>query len=378
MIRLLFDARFITPQRTGVGRVTEKLLENLLMNHPDLEIHVLHNQGLPDHLKGNFPEEVSVLFDSHPGGDLHRNIALRKMIADKKLDLFFSPAFYSIQKGRSIPQVVLIHDLAVFDQPGSENPAFRIYLRKMIESSVRNATVLTTASNYIRDRIIERFDVHSEKVRAVHLGVDPIFGQFDDSRAEDRRKHYCLPSQFLLNVATIEPRKNLIKLIDGYSIYKRRALNPLPLILIGKDGFQSKLIHERAERSDVSTHIRFLGYVPDEDISQLYGLASGLVYPSLYEGFGLPVIEAMLSGCPVITSNRTSLPEVTGDAAILVDPDDSLSISQAITNLCNDLDLRQSLSIKGRIRAREFTWKKTADEYAEIFNSVMQNQRVSK
>lgn len=371
MTRILFDARFITPERTGVGRVTENLLDQMLKNSRGHEIHVMYHDPLPDHLLGDHSVQVQTPFDSHPRGDLHRNFNVRKLIQERSIELFFSPAFYSIQMGRGIPQVVLIHDLAVFDQPESIGPAFRLYLRNMIGSTVRNATIITTPSDFIRNRIVDRFNVSESRVRTIHLGVDPAFGSYDDKRAETLRAHYCLPSRFILNVATIEPRKNLMVLLDAYSIYKARSGDPLSLVLVGKDGFRSETIRRRAENADVATHVRFLGYIPEEDLVQLMGLAVCLVYPSTYEGFGLPVLEAMAAGCPVITSNEASLPEVTGDAAELVDPGNRTALVRAIRKVSENSSIRSRMSIAGQRRAADFTWEKTAHKYHEVFQQAM-------
>ncbi|HPQ40919.1 MAG TPA: glycosyltransferase family 1 protein, partial [bacterium] len=303
--------------------------------------------------------------------DLHRNFVLRKLIQERFIELFFSPAFYSIQMGRGIPQVVLIHDLAVFDEPESIGPAFRLYLRNMIGSTVRNATLITTPSEFIRRRIIDRFSIAETRVRAVPLGVDPSFGTYDDTRAEALRAHYCLPARFILNVATIEPRKNLMTLLNAYSIYKLRSPDPLSLVLVGKDGFRSAEIRRRAENADLSTHVRFLGYIPEDDLVQLMGLAVCLVYPSTYEGFGLPVLEAMAAGCPVIASNRASLPEVTGNTAELVDPEDCTGLVRAIRRVSEQSGIRRRMSMAGRERAAAFTWERTAGMYLDLFEEAV-------
>ncbi|MBN1296574.1 glycosyltransferase family 4 protein [bacterium] len=375
MIQVLFDARFITPERTGVGRVTENLLLHLLGNTQEVSLHVMYHDSLPNDLLGLHPVRVDTPFDSHPRGDLHRNIAIPRMMHERGIDLFFSPAFYSIQMRRGIPQVVLIHDLAVYDEAETVNPVFRLYLRNMIGSSVRNATVLTTPSEFIRQRIIDRFHVPDDRVRAIHLGVDPSFCRYDDRRAEQLRRQYCLPSRFILNVATIEPRKNLMSLLDAYSIYKLRAADPLPLILIGKPGYRSEEIRSRAEDADLSTHVRFLGYIPEPDLVQLMGLAVCMVFPSVYEGFGLPVLEAMATGCPVIASNRSALPEVTGEAAKLVDPDDCLALSHMIETVTGHAELRRRMSIAGKMRAEQFSWEKMAQQYLDVFDAAMRIHR---
>ncbi len=366
-MNILFDARFITQRRSGVGRVSEMLLRTFLDSCRDLNVHVLHRPPMDKSLTGHFPIPVQTPFDSHPWGDIHRNTFIRNLIIERHIDLYFSPAFYCIQMAKKIPQVVLIHDLAVFDQPRTIPPMFRMYLRQMIRSTVRNAAWVTTPSEFIRDRLLNRFPAAAGRVRALHLGVSPVFRSYDDERAESIRRHYCLPSHFLLSVATVEPRKNMLRLLDAYSIYCCRTAEPMPLVVIGEDGYRSAEVHARAEKADLSTLVRFLGYVPDHELALLYGMAHCLIYPSLYEGFGLPVVEAMAAGCPVITSNTASLPEVAGGAAMFIDPTDINDLALAMRSITENAELRRQLSMTGRKRVEDMTWEKTAAGYEEVF-----------
>jgi glycosyltransferase involved in cell wall biosynthesis len=372
MINVLYDARFITRRRTGVGRVAEMLLRSLLnANDSNLNIHVLYREPLDKSLLGNNALCVKTPFDSHPAGDFFRNISLRRMIKKRRIDLYFSPAFYSIQLAQYIPQVTLIHDLAVFDQPDSISPLFRVYLRRMIRSTIRNATCITTPSRFIRERIKHHFPNAKKDLRAIHLGVDPIFSHYNDASAESMRDHYCLPSHFCLSVVTVEPRKNLLALLDAYAIYIGRAAKPVPLVIVGDDGFRAREVHDRAEKPDLSPHVRFLGYLPDDELALLLGMSECLLYPSLYEGFGLPVVEAMAAGCPVITSNVASMPEIASDAAMLVNPREPLEIEQALRLMTGSASLRRRFSIAGRERVRAMTWNKTAAAYIEVFHHTM-------
>ena len=371
MIEILYDARFITQRQTGVGRVSEMLLRTFLEEFPELNVHILFKKPFDKSLEGNNPICTGTAFDSHPWGDIYRNTVLRSIIKKRQIDLYFSPAFYVIQLAQHIKQVVLIHDLAAFDQPHSLKPLFRIYLKRMVFSALRNASQITTPSEFIRTKLLEKRPNLENRVEAIHLGVNPIFSQYDDIKAEDLRSHYCLPARFILCVATVEPRKNLLNLLVAYAIYLKRSSNPLQLIIIGHDGYRSKDVHRRAEQPDISTGTRFLGYVPDNELALLLGMADCMVFPSLYEGFGLPVIEAMAAGCPVITSNRASLPEVTGDAALLVNPEDIIQIEKALRRLTSDSALRKKLSIEGKKRAEMMTWSETARKYVRLFRQVV-------
>lgn len=366
-MNVLFDARFITPRRSGVGRVTEMLLKTLLGSGRDLTIHVMYKPPLDKMLLGDHPVLVRTPFDSHPWGDIHRNTFIRDLIRKRNIDLYFSPAFYCLQMAQRIPQVVLIHDLAVFDEPKTMPVMFGLYLRAMIRSSVRNARRITVPSEFIRKQLSDRFPSAQEKIRVAHWGVTPVFRGYNDTLAESVRNHYCLPPRFLLSVVTVEPRKNLLPLLDAFAIYSNRSSDPLPLVIAGADGFKAYQVHARAERADLSTRVRFLGYVPDHELALLYGLAQCMIFPSLYEGFGLPVIEAMAAGCPVITSRTSAMPEAAGEAALLIDPTDINDMERAMRVLTEDATIRQQMSRAGRIRVESMNWDDTAEAYRRIF-----------
>jgi glycosyltransferase involved in cell wall biosynthesis len=372
MINVLYDARFITQRRTGVGRVAEMLLRTFLSETPDLNLHVLYKKPFYKTLEGNHPICVRTPFDSHPWGDIHRNTIIRGLMKKRGIDLYFSPAFYVLQCSRNLKQVVLIHDMAVFDQPQSVNRMFRIYLRKMIGSALRNASCITTPSEFVRKSILLKRPDLENRVHAVHLGVDPVFRHYNDAHAQDVRRHYCLPTRFILCVATVEPRKNLLNLLDAYAIYSGRASRPLNLVIVGDNGYRSEEIHRRAEQSDVATGVRFLGYVPDTELALLLGMADCFVFPSLYEGFGLPVIEAMAAGCPVIASRAASIPEIAGEAALLVDPKDVLQIEKALRHMTSDAALRKKLSMEGKKRVETMTWSQTAERYRSLFQRTVE------
>jgi glycosyltransferase involved in cell wall biosynthesis len=249
-----------------------------------------------------------------------------------------------------------------------------MYLKLMICSAVHNARCVAAPSEFVRERILNYFPGAAEKTRVIPHGVDPMFSCYDDLKAQKLGEYYCLPSRFILCVATIEPRKNLLKLLDAFSIYSSRAPEPLDLVIAGDRGYQSEKVFRRAERADIATQVRFLGYVPDSDLALLYGMADCFVYPSLYEGFGMPVLEAMTAGCPVITSNTASLPEAAGNAALLIDPSDSLEISGALAEVTENAALRSSMSADGKKHVETMTWSVSAEKYKELFHYSVQKK----
>ncbi|MBN1354843.1 glycosyltransferase family 4 protein [bacterium] len=368
-MKILYDARFITAGRTGVGRLAENLLKALVDYCPHLTVCALY----VDH-PGTIPSveyiRAPVPFDSHPSGDLYRNLNLRRLLKTESFDLYFSPGFYSIQLKSPVPQVVMIHDMAVFDCPESFPHRFVKYLRLMIRSSCHRADAIITSSRFAAGRIVELFPVAESKVRVVPYGVQPGFMHRDRSRDAEIRKKWALPNAYILTIASIEPRKNLMALLDAYAVYRRRTERPLPLIIVGKEGHRAREIKKRAERHDMEFSVRLLNYIPENVLGAIYAMAEFMIYPSLYEGFGLPVLEAMASGCPVIASERSSIPEVVGDSGILIDPADPVNMSNAMIRLSEDKEDAARFRDLGYARAAVYTWEKTAAQICPICTAL--------
>jgi len=368
-MKILYDARFITPQMTGVGQFADSLLSALGKLDNNIELHALYYDPLHN-LPNVTYHRAPVEFDSHPVGDLYRNYQLLKLLDTGQFELYFSPAFYCIQRRSNVRQIVALHDLAVFDQPENFPKKFGFYLRNMIKSTCKNADSIITSSYFIADRIKDRFPKTKDKVIVIPYGVSDVYLDDCQNIKSQVKQELCVPDRFILSISTIEPRKNLLVLLDAYSIYRRRVDQPLPLLLVGKDGYKAEVVKKRACKSDLGFFVRFLDYIPDKAVAHLYRMAEFMVYPSVYEGFGFPVLEAMACGCPVLASNKASIPEVAGDAAMLVDPSDPVKIAEGMVDLTNDQGKRSDLSQMGRIRAEKFTWDKAAIEVASLFLDV--------
>jgi glycosyltransferase involved in cell wall biosynthesis len=370
-MKVLYDARFITPEKTGVGGYCAFLLQSLLENTDNLDLHLIYFDRLDTEFRAKSHHQAPVAFDNHPMGDIWRNFGLIRMIRELEIDVIHHPAFYSIQRKLKTPQIVTIHDVAVFDMPHVFPSKFAWFMRKMIACSVKRAKQIIVISEFTAGRLGALFPSAKDKMRIIPYGVSDLFLQMNSSADCCVKEKWMLPDEFILDVVTIEPRKNLLTLLNAYSIYRRRCPNPLPLILAGKDGFHSEQIHCRVRERDLDLSVRLVGYVPVAEIASMYRLATMLVFPSLYEGFGLPVLEAMAGGCPVICSTVSSLPEVVGDAAILVDPHSEIAIAHAMCNVTGDAQMRLDLSLRGRNRAAQFPWARAAAETLEAYRDAV-------
>ena len=274
----------------------------------------------------------------------------------------FTPA-----KLTQIPTVFSIYDLSL-RRYRETHPKDRVWLFEyFIKRRLCYAGHILTISEFIRQEIIDEFKVPSSMVTAVPLAPDPLFFPCRDAVIKKVRKKYNLPESYLLFVSSLEPRKNIDLLIKAIKI----ARTDIPLVLVGWQGWGEKRWLEKIDGQNLSNQIFITGHIPDDDLRAVYSGAKALVYPSLYEGFGLPIVEAMACNCPVICSNTASMPEVAGDAALLFDPSKSDELAHAIELMVHDTRMRATVVEKGRHRATAFTWNETARQTLEVFKKVL-------
>ncbi|HLC45165.1 MAG TPA: glycosyltransferase family 1 protein [Patescibacteria group bacterium] len=303
---------------------------------------------------------------------VYSHILSASTIAEEKLDLFHSPAnVVPFRYGGKF--VVTIHDLAIYREPNMFPSRQGFSIRYLVPRSIQRAERIIAVSESTKRDVIEFFKLPKEKVVRIYEGVDHdrfIGVGSDDAVAEHLKRTYGIKKKYILYVGTLEPRKNLIRLIEAYYQALQRGpslMNQYQLVLAGSKGWLYEEIFEEVKSRNLEQHVMFLGYVPPGDLPNLYRLATVFVYPSIYEGFGLPVLEAMAAGTPVLTSSVSSLPELTGDAAVLVDPLDTEGMSEALEKLLKDTSFRASLAERGRRRAREFSWKKCATQTLQLY-----------
>jgi glycosyltransferase involved in cell wall biosynthesis len=268
-------------------------------------------------------------------------------------------------------QVVTIHDCAFRDRAECFTPRFAAWLQWLVPRLARRVRSILTVSQFSKNRIAEICRVPLDKIHVVHNGVDPRFRPTTAEEIAVARAKFNLPESYVLCVGSLEPRKNLPRLLEAWQKVLSGQLNPNQqvnpkLVLVGT----TAAVFASAKLAASAESVVLTGYVPDEMLPALYSGAAAFVYPSLYEGFGLTVLEAMACGTPVICSSTTSLPEVAGDSALLVDPNDVAAISQAIQNLLTDEPLRNSLRSRGLARAQQFTWDRAADETWQVLKNA--------
>ncbi len=286
-----------------------------------------------------------------------------------RLDLFHGPvnALPLVAPGRGI---VTIHDLAFLAHPEALGAGRRRYLTAITALSARRAAKIIAVSAFTRDEIVARLGVAAEKVAVVHNAVDATFAPLPDGERARFRAEQGLPERFILCVGTLEPRKNLTGLLDAYA--RLTPHTDAALVIVGGQGWMYDDALARVAMLGLTGRVRFAGFVPDEDLPRWYNAASVFVYPSLYEGFGLPPLEALACGVPTVTSAGTAMAEIVGDAALLTDSRDPVALAAALGRALDDTALRATLREAGPRRAATFTWAHAAAATRAVYDEVLE------
>lgn len=283
------------------------------------------------------------------------------------LDLFHSPD-YLLPPLRRGARIITVHDLTFLVVPQYAEPALARYLAKKLPRSIEQATVVLADSENTRKDLVSLLRVPPEKIEVVYAGIDPTFTPVTDKdRLNSVRSKHGLDAPFILNVGTLEPRKNLEGLLHAYALLRNEGHLPHRLALAGGRGWLYQGIFRLVEELGLRDSVSFLGYVAEEDLPVLLSLADVFVYPSFYEGFGLPPLEAMACGTPVVASTAPCLPEVLGDAALLVDPVDHHGMASAVLRVLENNELRLSQVAKGTTQAAKYTWKAAAEKALSVY-----------
>ncbi len=293
-------------------------------------------------------------------------VELRRHPADLLHVQFTAPPF------APCPVVATIHDLSFEHLPETFNRRSWMQLRLTVRRTARTAAHIIAPSEFSRRDLIETYAVAPERVSVTGAAAAPHFRPAAADAVAEARRRYGIDGDYVLAVGSIQPRKNLVRLVRAYSdLRRRRSHDKLPrLVLVGKRAWLYGETLRAVERSGVASNVIFTGYVPERDLPALYSGALCFVYPSYFEGFGLPPLEAMQCGAAVVAGDRTSLPEVVGDAGLLVNPFDEDAIGAAIASLIDDGELRARLGARGRERAALFSWAETARQTLQVYEQA--------
>src|SRR5262245_13451680 len=367
-VRIGIDARKL--HDFGIGTYIRNLLRQLARLDRQTEYVVLCRPADREALAA-LGENFRAVPETSANYSLNEQIRIPLALRRERVTLFHAPHYVlpPLVRTRS---VVTIHDCIHLMFPQYLPSRFALaYARASITLAARRATRVMTVSESSKRDILRFVDVEPEKIEVIYNAFDERFGV--EPRKEDVvrvRERYQLGDEFVLYAGNVKPHKNLERLIEAFNLVRKRGLDHLKLVLIGDEISKYAALRRAVHHHQLHKYVRFLGYLPEETLAVMYRLAGVFVFPSLYEGFGLPPLEAMASGTPVVTSNISSLPEVAGDAAVLVDPHFPEAIADGIHTVLTNEAVRRTLRHKGLARAAQFSWEQSVRRVLEIYRDA--------
>lgn len=295
-------------------------------------------------------------------------IMLLSKFYTKTYDIYWQPNFIPLEEVKAKKVITSVHDFSSIIHK-EFHPKERVeYFEKYFFKNIKRSDILICFSQFTKNEILQYFDFEENQIEVIPHGVKNDFLKTYD----DLTLNFEIPKKFILTVGSIEPRKNLIGLLKAYNMLDENLKKEYKLVLVGFKGWENREIMELINKN--KTNIHYLGFVTDEELAKVYNLASLFVFPSFYEGFGLPPLEAMACGTPVVTSNLTSLPEVCEDAVLYCNPHNEIDIKEKMEKILKDKTLQKDLSIKGKKQAQKFSWEKSALAHLDILKNTLNSR----
>ncbi|WP_125153317.1 glycosyltransferase family 4 protein [Clostridium rectalis] len=359
---------------TGIGTYTYQLIKHIneidLINNytifipPNVKKNISFNNNISinnitENCKNNFWDEVNI----------------PNILKGKDIDIYHVP-----QNGIGMPKtkkcsfIITLHDIIPYKMPETVSEQYLKLFHEKLPQIIDSCDGIITVSEYSKKDIIKAFNFPKEKVFVTHLASEDIYKPLDKIISKNLVKnYYSIDTDYILYVGGFSPRKNILGLIDAFSKLTEKYKKDIKLVIAGTKGKSYSIYKKRCEELNVDNKVLFPGFIPLNHLPYVYNACKLFVYPSFYEGFGLPPVEAMACGVPVIASKATSIPEVVSDAAILINPHDIDDLYNSMYEALSNRDLRKSLSLKGLVRSSELTWNNTAKNTIIAYNKVINN-----
>jgi glycosyltransferase involved in cell wall biosynthesis len=369
-----FDATSAVRQTAGIGRYTRELLGALSNRDDDIRYRIFYCSG-GDPQGGLPPLDERFRLRSLPVSDRITNAVWQRLrlpipvqAITGSFDIFHSPDF-TLPPTMGRPSIVTVHDLAFLTVPQCAYPTLRDYLAEVVPRSVRRASQIIAVSQRTAQDLVERLGTDPERIEVIHEGVSRWLRPSTSGDAAGELGHGLVgKGPYILSVGTLEPRKNYVRLVEAFAALRARGLDH-KLVIAGRKGWLYEPIFERVRELKLERKVLFVE-PGDPELLALYRTAAVFVYPSLYEGFGIPALEALACGIPVTCSSASSLPEIVGEAALLFDPEDVEAMAASIERLLSDEGLAQALRWAGPIRAGKFSWAEAAQKTERLYREV--------
>ncbi len=368
-ISLGIDATPLTQTRTGVGNYTHELIHALAASEDRPQMTLLSNRPI----FGRY-EQLGHIQENHfPSNWLWMQLRLPRLLAESDLQLVHFPN-NALPLASPVPTVLTIHDASLFLYPHHHPWRRRLALRTIMRHAALKADAIITVSHYAKANLSQFLPVPPEKIQVIHEAAGSQFRQpITCQQRITIRKKYQLPDNFLLYVGTLEPRKNLARLLQAYArlLGVQPAYKSIPLVIAGLEGWGAHSLAQQIAENRLQQHVHYIGFVDEADLPALYSAAKLFVFPSLHEGFGLPPLEAMACGTPVLTSQGSAMQEICGAAAHYVDPLSVDALTDAMHCLLSHPDRLHLLGEAGRRRSAEFSWQKSAQQTLTLYHALL-------
>jgi glycosyltransferase involved in cell wall biosynthesis len=365
-VRVAFDAHVVGERESGNETYAVNLLRALATNPTGDTYQVLTPH--PDRLRAilALPPSATIV-RVRPGTSILRiPVGIPSAVRRHRSEVLH--VSYVAPPVVACPTVVTVHDLSYLAYPRSLSPRARFMLTVLVPFSIRRAARVIAVSAFTRQDLVARYGVAEDKISAVHEAAGPAFRVLDDAQ---RQMPQGVSEPYVLAVGNLEPRKNLARLIEAFAAVAREPGVTAKLVLVGKSKGQAAALERLVEQHGLRDRVVFTSFVPEDQLVLLYNRAALFIYPSLYEGFGLPPLEAMACGCPVVASNVTAMPEVLGDAALLVDPTSTHALSEAMLQVLRRDELARDLRARGLRQVARYSWAKAAEQTREVYGEAV-------
>ncbi len=376
-MRIAVNTRFLIENKLeGIGWFTYEVLRRLVVQHPEQEFIFFFDRAYSE--KFVFGENVTLVVLHPPARHPVLFVAwfegaVVRALKRYRADVFLSPDNFCALR-TSVPTVLVVHDLAFLHYPEQVRQVDLWYYRFFMPRFLRKAAQIVTVSQFTRGDIQKQYNVPPDKIRVACNGCRKTFKPLDSRAKFSIRKKQTEGQPYFFYIGAVHPRKNVARLIQAFDTFKKATHAPLKLLIAGRFSWQTGSVKAAYEKSGFQHDIQFLGYVSDAALPKLMGAAFALTYVSLFEGFGVPLLEAMHCEVPIISSTASSLPEVAGEAALLVDPTDIQAIATAMQQLYESETLREELVAEGRQQRQQFNWQSAADTVWEAMEQVCANR----
>ena len=363
-MKIAINTRFLLPTKLeGFGWFTHEVAKRLVEKHPEHEFYFFFDRKYD--AKFIYGENVIPVVIKPPARHpflyyLWFEFGIKKALEKHNVDVFLSPDGYLSLKS-NIKQIPVIHDLSFIHYPGDLPFWNKKYVNYFFPKFARKAAKIITVSKYSKEDIKKSLGIKDDKIRVAYNGIGEVFHPISEEEKEQTRSKFTEGKKYFLFVSALHPRKNVTRLFQAFDLFKSETNSDTKLLMVGEKYWWNKEIKQVFDEMEYQQEVVFTGHIQSEELNKIYGSALALTYVSYFEGFGIPLVEAMRCELPIIASDKTSLPEVGGDAAIYVNPFLIEDIKNGMKRIYSDETLRSELIENGKTRAKEFSWDKTAD-----------------